>query len=402
MDIKRIISSTMLVFSFAVFAEDNGPNYFSSMISYTAPDSDRDAEYGGGGHFLFGQPIGPRWALEYGFFASIITHDSDEEHDNQYSLGLDFAYAWNRGGLSPFLLAGGGAIYDDVRREEVTSPFANIGAGLVIPIHEGGAGIRAEARYVADINDESVAGEDVLGDVRANIGLQIPFNKTIAAASPPPPAPPLPIPLPAPRDFDKDGVLDDVDQCPNTKPGVPVGPRGCDLDDDNDGVANYRDKCPNTPAEVQVDENGCPRDSDNDGCLDVNDMCPDTLEGLNVDRQGCALPQFTVLEGVNFEFDSDQLTANAMSILDLVVKTLRGQPDIRVSVDGHTDSKGSDAYNLRLSRERAASVEFYLESQGINGSRLRSQGFGETRPVATNDTAAGREQNRRVELEVIK
>jgi OOP family OmpA-OmpF porin len=110
-----------------------------------------------------------------------------------------------------------------------------------------------------------------------------------------------------------------------------------------------------------------------------------------------------VLPGVNFAFNRSDLLPEARNTLDHeVVPELRADPQLTVAVEGHTDSVGSDSYNQKLSERRAASVKSYLESQGIAGSRIESVGYGETRPVADNDTETGRARNRRVEIKELK
>lgn len=189
-------------------------------------------------------------------------------------------------------------------------------------------------------------------------------------------------------------------QCPSygeVPAGVAVDAEGCPLDSDNDGVPDYRDQCPGTPAGVAVDAKGCPLDSDNDGVPDYRDQCPNTPAGAEVNALGC--PESLVLEGVNFEFDSAKLTRQAEYELDDVAEKLVNNPKVRVRIEGHTDSVGSAQYNKDLSQRRAESVASYLQSSGVQQNRTKSVGFGEERPVATNDTDAGRAENRRVELD---
>jgi outer membrane protein OmpA-like peptidoglycan-associated protein len=107
-----------------------------------------------------------------------------------------------------------------------------------------------------------------------------------------------------------------------------------------------------------------------------------------------------VLRGVNFDFDKADVRPDAVPILEEAARTLQSEPDITVSVNGYTDSVGTDAYNQRLSERRADAVKAYLEKLGVAGSRLTAKGFGKADPVASNDTAEGRAQNRRVELVV--
>lgn len=172
-------------------------------------------------------------------------------------------------------------------------------------------------------------------------------------------------------------------------------------DSDGDGVLDNRDLCPNTPLGRAVDDYGCELDSDGDGVANKNDACPSTPAGQKVMTNGCGVAQAAVLRGVNFEFNSATLTYNAETILDRTARTLLDSPGFDVLITGHTDSKGSDSYNMQLSKERAQSVRRYLVSKGVDGARLEFRGYGETKPVASNDTEAGRAENRRVELEVV-
>lgn len=197
-------------------------------------------------------------------------------------------------------------------------------------------------------------------------------------------------------DSDGDGVPDDRDQCPNTPAGVAVDANGCPLDSDGDGVPDYMDECPGTPAGVEVDAAGCPLDSDGDGVPDYMDQCPNTPAGAEVNALGCEAD--VVLQDVNFEFDSAQLTANAQQILNDVADKLQANENVNVRLEGHTDSVGDDAYNKDLSQRRADSVKEYLTSRGISESRMQATGYGEEQPVAGNNTQQGRAENRRVEL----
>jgi OOP family OmpA-OmpF porin len=148
---------------------------------------------------------------------------------------------------------------------------------------------------------------------------------------------------------------------------------------------------------LQRAEDCSARDSDSDGVNDCIDQCPDSPKGARVNASGC-----WVL--TNVLFDTDKATIKPVSYpeLDDVVKVFEENPELRVEVDGHTDSQGSDAHNLDLSQRRAAAVREYLVGHGIAAQRLEAQGFGESRPIADNDTAHGRALNRRVELKVLK
>ena len=104
---------------------------------------------------------------------------------------------------------------------------------------------------------------------------------------------------------------------------------------------------------------------------------------------------------MNFDFNKSNIRSDARPILDEAIRTLQEERHIRVSVEGHTDAIGSDAYNQRLSERRAGSVADYLSRGGISRSRMSTIGYGESRPVASNDTDDGRAQNRRVELRIV-
>jgi len=199
-------------------------------------------------------------------------------------------------------------------------------------------------------------------------------------------------------DDDKDGVVNSEDRCPDTPAGTKVDSRGCEVDSDGDGVGDSRDRCPNTPAGTKVDENGCEMDSDGDGVKDGQDRCPGTKPGTPVDNNGCDLSKEYALSGVNFEFDSDRLTADSTAILDEALRILQRHPDLKVEIAGHTDSSGSDEYNQGLSERRAKAVLDYLVGKGANAANLTAKGYGESAPVADNGSTEGRAQNRRVEF----
>ncbi len=201
-------------------------------------------------------------------------------------------------------------------------------------------------------------------------------------------------------DSDQDGVVDSKDECPNTSPGTAVDQRGCDLDSDKDGVIDSQDRCPETPAGTQVDTSGCPNDNDADGVLNAVDQCPTTVSGAAVNAVGCAIFETTIV-GVNFKTASAELTDDAKVKLDEAIAALIQFPNVRVEIQAHTDDRGSKKNNQRLSEARAKSVYDYMVAHGIAAEQLQSVGYGEERPIATNDTEEGRAQNRRVEFHVL-
>jgi OOP family OmpA-OmpF porin len=216
-----------------------------------------------------------------------------------------------------------------------------------------------------------------------------------------------------PVDSDGDGVADYMDNCPDTPAGARVNSQGCPLDSDNDGVFDGLDRCPNTPAGATVDENGCPMDSDGDGVYDGLDRCPDTPRGTEVDRYGCPIPEpepvmtkrSFMFRDVNFEFDSSRITEAGEVRLQAIADSLLmvADADLRVEVDGHTDSIGTEEYNMLLSLRRAEAVRDYLVENypELTESMFVVRDFGKSQPIADNSTAEGRSQNRRVELKIM-
>jgi outer membrane protein OmpA-like peptidoglycan-associated protein len=211
-------------------------------------------------------------------------------------------------------------------------------------------------------------------------------------------------------DRDKDGINDDRDACPaepEDHDGFEDGDGCPDLDNDQDGVLDVNDKCP-TLAEDRdgfQDDDGCPdADNDGDGIFDVADKCPD-LPG-NFENNGCPAPKKTeqiargrlVLTGVYFETGRAILSPRSYTVLNKVAESLKEWPEVRVEIQGHTDSRGDELINQRLSQARAEAVRLYLIQQGVAPDRLTAIGFGEERPLDNNNTAAGRQKNRRVEL----
>ena len=145
------------------------------------------------------------------------------------------------------------------------------------------------------------------------------------------------------------------------------------------------------------------RDRDGDGVPDAVNECKDTPAGVNVDEEGCqvlfeAARKTLILDGANLETGKADLTTESQTILDGVAASLVANDEIKVQVGGHADNTGSAAVNKRLSAARAEAVRQYLISKGVAADRLTAAGFGPSKPIASNKTAAGRAQNRRVEL----
>lgn len=177
---------------------------------------------------------------------------------------------------------------------------------------------------------------------------------------------------------------------------VKVEPKKAPLDSDGDGVPDSIDKCPGTPRGVQVDENGCPPDSDGDGVPDYLDQCPDTPKGAPVNVVGC-----WTLKGINFDYNKWDIKPQYDGLLKENIEVLKMNPTFIVEVQGHTDSVGSQQYNQPLSEKRAEAVKVHFIANGIEPNRVSVRGFGKLAPIASNETAEGRAQNRRIEIKII-
>ncbi|MDZ4708433.1 MAG: OmpA family protein [Saprospiraceae bacterium] len=199
-------------------------------------------------------------------------------------------------------------------------------------------------------------------------------------------------------DTDNDGVIDDLDECP-TIAGSPAA-KGCP-DRDGDGVADRADKCPNIAGKSK---NGCP-DTDGDGVDDGEDRCPTTFGPAT--NKGC--PEIKkedseilniAMRDVQFEHNSAKLRSDSYRILDQISQILNRYPEYKIEISGHTDNTGTAELNKKFSEQRARACRDYLISKGLTWSRVASRGFGQTKPIATNETPQGRATNRRVEFKL--
>lgn len=217
-------------------------------------------------------------------------------------------------------------------------------------------------------------------------------------------------------DTDGDTVLDKDDKCVET-PG-PVENDGCPYGDrDGDGILDNDDKCPDDPEDKDTyeDEDGCPDpDNDADGILDPNDQCPmqpETKNGVD-DDDGCPdvklelvevrkdIGKIEIKQKVYFATGKAVIRSRSFELLNQVAQAIKSNEGMKVLVEGHTDSVGTNTYNMGLSQRRADAVRDYLIRQGVPSEDLTAIGFGEEKPIDTNRTKAGREKNRRVEFTI--
>jgi outer membrane protein OmpA-like peptidoglycan-associated protein len=192
-------------------------------------------------------------------------------------------------------------------------------------------------------------------------------------------------------DRDKDGIPDKDDACPDTKGLVEL--KGCP-DKDKDGITDLEDKCPDEAGPKETE--GCP-DRDKDTVLDKDDKCPD-VPGP-VDNNGCPVI-LDKASKVLFEPGLAVIKSQSFGILDELVDLLKKYPDSYIALSGHTDGDGSEVDNLVLSKNRAKAVKDYLVKKGVNETHIFSTGYGEGKPIASNETTEGKTKNRRVEMKL--
>jgi OOP family OmpA-OmpF porin len=285
----------------------------------------------------------------------------DSNDANMFGYKLEVLYNFLPDGMIvPFIAAGvGGRYMDWDDRGSENDLVLDYGVGLKIFFAEDWA-VRADIRHL-------YLPDDSYNNVEYGIGLSYFFGgKKEKIAPHPPPPPPEPVPYVEP-DTDRDGVIDKLDQCPDTPYGVKVDEVGCPLDTDKDGVYDYLDKCPNTPIELKVDKDGCPM-------------------------------KVTINLNVLFDFDKADIKPKFNSEIKRVADYMTAYPWEKATLEGHTDSKGTDAYNQKLSQRRVDAVmKNLVEKFGISADQLKAVGYGESKPIATNDTDEGRQLNRRVQ-----
>lgn len=376
--------------------------------------------------FQVGRYLGSNFSVIGKLTANDITRYGKKDVQNAYwGLDLNLKYAFFNKKFDPYLLFGGG--YTWYGRND----GGNLNGGLGFNYWFGdNFGLYVESVY------KKTFDPNVHDYFQHSAGITMRFGA---------------------KDTDKDGIVDKEDECPNT-PGLAEF-NGCP-DSDGDGIADKNDDCPNLAGDAKY--NGCP-DRDGDGVIDPNDKCPDTpglakfagcpdtdgdgvvdneddcpkvagpaankgcpwpdTDGDGVvdkddlcpevagpkDNKGC--PKITKEEQaklkeyakvIYFKTNSAEFTKKTYPILDAIVVIMKKYPASRFRIEGHTDSQGSAEYNQKLSERRANAVRDYLIQHGITSDRLEAVGYGESKPVASNRTAAGRAKNRRVEIILIQ
>lgn len=358
-------TSAILTAQSALAGAEVGSWYVAPKAVYVDPDNDFHADSAVGAGLGIGKVISKNWDVELSYVDS--RHDTDFGDKlklNGVSLDLNRVFLRDAA-VNPYIGFGVNSIHTRkyVNGETGSDFGGSIHAGLLADLIKNGAlQLSAEVGRRADDFDRS------LTETYGALGLRFNFGGQHAEPSKPAPAAPLAAPAappPPPMDSDHDGVTDDLDKCPNTAAGARVDATGCELDSDHDGVVDRLDKCPNTPA------------------------------GTKVDAVGCGI---TMRLEVNFDTNSAHIKPESDTELDNFVQFMKDVPTARGTLEGHTDSVGSDAYNLKLSQRRADAVKEYVVGKGVDGSRIAAKGYGESKPIADNKTEAGRAENRRVQF----
>ena len=289
----------------------------------------------------------------------------------------------------PYFLAGIGYEYvsDERSLKDLTiknvnfesHPFMQGGLGFAYKIASNNLVLRGEVRVLQIIGGDKEEENEVIGI----LGIGIPFGAI--------PTPKLQI-----VDTDGDGVMDELDKCPGTPKGVAVDGSGCPLPEP---------KAPQIIKEtipMSFDNNECPvkidgADRDRDGVEDDMDQCPNTPCDFSVDSKGC--PVKANLR-IHFETDKSRITPQSMQLVEKFADFLVTNKGSLVHIVGHTDWRGSDNYNMILSKKRAKSVRDALIELDVSASRLSTEGKGESAPMATNKTQEGMALNRRIEVKL--
>lgn len=349
------------------------PRYFFVNGRYIDTDNNRNVRDGSGAQAGFSIPLSRSWGLELaGFNHTLETGSAGGTDFYQRGGGLDLVYSLgNRSGFTPFVLAGLGAAQNDVTpdsRDAVTA-YGNLGLGLV-----GGLFAtdwlrgRLEGRVVYDDFEKGQL------DFIVGAGLELAVGVTRERV--------------VTHEVEKTIYVDKpVERVVEQRVEVPV------------------EKIVYQPVEKVVEkiviQEVMPPDSDGDNIRDEKDRCPGTLPGLVTDNRGCVISrQIFRLDNVLFDFGSDVLTPESSPVLEEAASFLRQQPDLHVEIAGHTDSRGTDAFNLKLSQRRATSVLNGLADRKVGRERMTARGYGEAFPVTDNVSDEGRARNRRVELRI--
>ena len=353
---KMAALSLAVISSTNAFAQDSSEpeykNWFGLSGMYYNTDDSRPLDLTDGGLYDDGRGV----AFEYGFrftqswaarveFTALDLDYAGGGDESGEMVGVDALY---------FMPNDAWFVFGGVKRQAVgeSTTLGNIGIGKHWDIHE-------DVKLVTEIAAYHDFGEDY-NDYSVKVGIAIPFGKGTPAA---------------PKDSDNDGVLNNVDQCPNTPAGTKVDATG-----------------------------GAIKDSDNDGVVDSKDMCPDTPAGVKVDAKGCTVfDEETVEITLRVLFDNESAVVKMPKDPEIseFAEFMKQYPSTTAVIEGHTSAPGSEAYNMDLSKRRAANFkEVMVDMYGIEGSRLETIGYGETQLLDNGKNAEAHRVNRRISVTV--
>lgn len=352
----------------AIADEQNFDNrwYVKPNVSIVKPDTDKKVNNGLEMGLAVGKFVTEKISLDFELAQGTLDSQIDGERE-QKTYGLIGRYHFTENtGFTPYLGLGFGVMNSKLNNSKVDNRQA-IGSfiGGLSKAFTDNVHLKTEFRYRLENADGLISNDDTYGDFVFNAGLALMLGEKSVQSTK------TDLIDQAPIDSDKDGVSDAKDRCPSSEAGSNVDGTGCavvDGDDDNDGVPNSKDACPNSKA------------------------------GAVVGSDGCEVQVVIELQGVHFDTDKATLKPESIAILNAAVKTLGEHGTILVEVAGHTDSTASDAYNQALSERRAKVVHSYLVDHGVSADRMTWKGYGESQPIATNDTEEGKAKNRRTEL----
>lgn len=340
--------------------------------------------------YLFGK----NFAVEANYSKSDIDRENSTSNFDWSHTRIDAFYNFTgmNDKMVPYLVAGAGEAVNEFNSgTDADETLLNAGAGVKFLLDRSFS-IIADLRAVNSIDQEKTSGLASLAlsytmDLGGNKSTEGDFDLGQAEDES------------DTQDTDQDGIADANDRCLNTPVGVAIDESGCGLDGDNDGIADYRDECAQTPADVAVDGLGCPSDGDADGIADFEDKCPTSATNALIDDTGCELQ---VSENISFQLNSSALKSSSLTKVEELATFLKRYENTIAIIEGHSDASGEEAYNEHLSKLRAAQVKQILVNQfNINPDRLRTESYGESRPIANNDTREGRQENRRVTTKIV-
>ncbi len=360
--VKSVCGVALLAASAVSFADQESSGFtLSPMIGEYMPARNRDLDDSAFWSIGAGYDFSDKWGTELSYLSSSADITGAATEVDVDVIRLDALRYFGSGGLRPYAVMGVGTA--DFQIDGGTSfdeTVANLGAGVKYAVTDVFS-LRGDARLMHGMD----SGES---DYLVGVGALFKFGTSSSSAR----SQPKSAPAPVDGDSDRDGVPNSKDQCPNSASGVAVNAKGC----------------------VVV------MDADQDGVSDANDQCPRTDKGAKVDAKGCYVvlkEAVSISLNVQFKTNSSDVLASSYAEIKELADFLALYPNTSVAIEGHTDSSGAAAYNKQLSQKRAEAVAAILvDTHSVKNSRLTPVGYGEERPVASNDTVDGRAANRRV------